>query len=398
MENVIKTITECIKFELCADNSGDSEQNYKIVLPDTSARFLSALYGVSKKHDITHLVGDALIKNGLIENGDLKSQFQNQTVMAVYRYENLNYELGRICEIFEESEIPFIPLKGAVIRKFYPEPWMRTSCDIDILVHEKDLERATAVLKENLGYTYERKEKGSHDMQMYSLSGVHLELHYTLIEEGRLSKADNILSNIWNYAEEERKGSFQKRFSDEAFYFYHIAHMAKHFVNGGCGIKPFVDLWILNHSKEILFEKEKRNELLLKGGLLKFAENAEKLSEVWFGKIEHTDITRQMEKYLLKGGVYGTMQNRVAMQQAKSGGKFKYALSRIWLPYDTIKFHYPVLQKHKLLLPFCEIKRWFKLLFKGGVKRSLGELSANSSITKEQKDEISSFLNELGLK
>ena len=100
----------------------------------------------------------------------------------------------------------------------------------------------------------------------------------------------------------------------------------------------------------------------------------------------------------MKGGVYGTMQNRVAMQQAKSGGKFKYALSRIWLPYDTIKFHYPVLQKHKCLLPFCEIKRWFKLLFKGGVKRSVGELSANSSITREQKNEISSFLNELGLK
>ena len=75
MENEIKTIMECVKFELCADNSGDSEQNNKIVLPETSARFLSALYGVSKKHDIAHLVGDALIKNGLIENGDLKSRY-----------------------------------------------------------------------------------------------------------------------------------------------------------------------------------------------------------------------------------------------------------------------------------------------------------------------------------
>lgn len=355
------------------------------------------LYRVSKKHDLAHLVGNALINNGLIEEGKLKEAYRQEVYTAIYRYERIFFETEELRRILNGERIPFVPLKGAVIRQYYPEPWMRTSCDIDILVHEKDLERATAVLKENLGYTYERKEKGSHDMQMYSLSGVHLELHYTLIEEGRLSKADNILSNIWNYAEEERKGSFQKRFSDEAFYFYHIAHMAKHFVNGGCGIKPFVDLWILNHSKEIKFEKEKRNELLLKGGLLKFAENAEKLSEVWFGKIEHTDITRQMEKYLLKGGVYGTMQNRVAMQQAKSGGKFKYALSRIWLPYDTIKFHYPVLQKHKWLLPFCEIRRWFKLLFKGGVKRSVGELSANSSITKEQKDEISSFLNELGL-
>ena len=397
MENVIKTITECIKFELCADNSGDSEQNNKIVLPDISARFLSSLYGLSKKHDIVHLVGDALIKNGLIENGDLKSQFQNQTVMAVYRYENLNYELGRICGIFEESKISFIPLKGAVIRKYYPEPWMRTSCDIDILVHEEDLDRAVTALKEKLGYDCKREEKGPHDIQLYSPSGIHLELHYKLVEENINLKANIVLSDIWNYIEEEKTCFAEKIITDDIFYFYFIAHTAKHFVNGGCGIKPFIDLWVYNHSEKTQINVDKRKELLFKGGLLKFAENAEKLSEVWFGKIEHTDITRQMEKYLLKGGVYGTMQNRVAMQQAKSGGKFKYALSRIWLPYDTIKFHYPVLQKHKWLLPFCEIKRWFKLLFKGGVKRSVGELSANSSITKEQKDEISSFLNELGL-
>lgn len=383
---------ECVKFELCADNSG----NNKIVLPDTSARFLSALYGVSKKHDIAHLVGDALIKNGLIENDDVKSRFQNQIVMAVYRYENLNYELGRICEIFEEAKIPYIPLKGAVIRHFYPEPWMRTSCDIDILVHEEDLERATAVLREKLGYTSERKEKGSHDMQMYSLSGVYLELHYTLIEEGRLSKADKILSSIWNYAEED-KGSFQKRFSDEAFYFYHIAHMTKHFVNGGCGIKPFVDLWILNYSKEIKFEKEKRNELLLKDGLLKFAEEAEKLSEVWFGGEQHTETTRKMEEYVLQGGVYGTMQNRVLLQQVKKGGKFRYAISRIWLPYEILKYQYPVLQKHKWLMPFCEVQRWFKLLFKGGAKRGINELSANNRTSKAEQDAAKAFLAELGL-
>ena len=396
MENVIKTITECIKFELCADNTGDSGQNNKIVLPDTSARFFSALYGMSKRHDIAHLVGDALIKNGLIENEDLKSHFQNQTVMAVYRYENLNYELGRICEIFEESKIPFIPLKGAEIRRFYPEPWMRTSCDIDILVHEEDLERATAVLKEKIGYTYERKEKGSHDMQMYSLSSVHLELHYTLIEEGRLSKADKILSNIWNYAEED-KGSFQKRFSDEAFYFYHIAHMAKHFLIGGCGIKPFVDLWILNTYLNIQFDREKRNKLLAIGGLEKFAEEAEKLSEVWFGGEQHTETTRKMEEYVLQGGVYGTMQNRVLLQQVKKGGKFRYAISRIWLPYEILKYQYPVLQKHKWLMPFCEVQRWFKLLFKGGAKRGINELSANNRTSKAEQDAAKAFLAELGL-
>lgn len=397
MENVIKMITECIKIELCADNSGDSEQNNKIVLPDTSARFLSALYGLSKKHDIAHLVGDALIKNGLIENGDIKSQFQNQIIMAVYRYEKLNYELGQICEILEEAKIPYIPLKGAVIRQFYPESWMRTSCDIDILVHEEDLESATAVLKEKLGYTYERKEKGSHDMQMYSISGVHLELHYTLIEEGRLSKMDKILSNIWNYAEDERKGSFQKRFFDTAFYFYHIAHMAKHFLNGGCGIKPFVDLWILNHSKEIKFEKEKRNELLLKGGLLKFAKETETLSEVWFGNGEHDGVTQAMEKFVLFGGVYGNSVNHAAVKQVEKKGKVRHILSRIWMPYESLVFRYPNLKGKRFLQPFYEIKRWFSLFNRSVWKRSVGELKTNAAMDKETVNETEKLMDSLGL-
>lgn len=173
--------------------------------------------------------------------------------------------------------------------------------------------------------------------------------------------------------------------------------MAKHFVNGGCGIKPFVDMWILNYSKEIIFEKEKRYELLLKGGLLKFAKEAETLSKVWFEGIEHTETTKRMEKYVLQGGVYGTMQNRVIVQQVKSGSKFKYTISRIWLPYDTLKFLYPVLQKHKWLFLFCQVRRWFRLIFKGGFKRSVNELSISGSVTKEQRKEISSFLSELDL-
>ncbi|MBO4954226.1 MAG: nucleotidyltransferase family protein, partial [Clostridia bacterium] len=36
--------------------------------------------------------------------------------------------------------IDFMPLKGAVIRQYYPEPWMRTSCDIDIHVKKDRLE------------------------------------------------------------------------------------------------------------------------------------------------------------------------------------------------------------------------------------------------------------------
>ena len=137
---------------------------------------LAKLYTLSKSHDLAHLVGDALTKNNIIGDGEIKAKFQNQMMLAVYRYEKINYELGRLREAMNEAKIPFIPLKGSVIRQYYPKPWMRTSCDIDILVHESDLERAVAILVDKLAY--KRESKGSHDISLFSDYGVHLELHY----------------------------------------------------------------------------------------------------------------------------------------------------------------------------------------------------------------------------
>ena len=146
MNGVTQTMFNCIKCEICG-------QNEKIVLPEVSVRFLSELYRLSKAHDVAHLVGDSLSKCGVFANlpdtleeneratiEKIKAKFDEQIFTAVYRYENINYELERLKETLEEAEIPFILLKGSVIRKYYPEPWMRTSCDIDILVKKEDLD------------------------------------------------------------------------------------------------------------------------------------------------------------------------------------------------------------------------------------------------------------------
>lgn len=383
MEKTIRTMMDLIASEVCGKNIDKSQYT----LTDEE---LAKLYKLSKSHDLAHLVGDALIKNDLIGDGEIKAKFQKQIMLAVYRYEKINYELGRLRKVLNEAKIPFIPLKGSVIRQYYPKPWMRTSCDIDILVHESDLERAVALLVDKLAY--KRESKGSHDISLFSDYGVHLELHYSLIEENRVGNIESVLQDVWKKADPVAE-AFEYVLSDEMFYYYHIAHMAKHFVYGGCGVRPFLDLWVLNHCAP--FDHENRSAILAEGRLLTFAAEVQALSEVWFGNAEHTDITRQMQNYLLKGGVYGTTKNRVSVQQVKRGGKFRYAISRIWLPYDTLKFHYPSLVGKRVLLPFYEVRRWFKLLFCGGVKRSVNELRLNSSATNEEQTETKEMLSKL---
>ena len=179
------------------------------------------------------------------------------------------------------------------------------------------------------------------------------------------------------------------------FYYYHMAHMAKHYVQGGCGIRPFLDLWILNN--RIDFDKTEREELLQRGGLLTFAREAEYLSKVWFENEPRTPLIEQMEEYLLGAGVYGNLSNRVVANQVKRGGKIKYALSKIWLPYENLKYYYPGVRKRKWFVPFYQVRRWCRVLFGKGRKHAIKELKVNSSVSDEKKNEIKELFKRLDL-
>ncbi len=82
---------------------------------------------------------------------------------------------------FPALQIPFLPLKGSLLRPMYPKPEMRTMCDLDILLHQKDLERAGQWLKEQ---GFEQEEGFDHDVPYTKLPYLHVELHYRLFSEG----------------------------------------------------------------------------------------------------------------------------------------------------------------------------------------------------------------------
>jgi hypothetical protein len=231
---------------------------------------------------------------------------------------------------------------------------------------------------------------------MFSPSGVHVELHFTLIEDQRANRSSEILSDVWSYANVAQGSEYRYEMSDEMFYFYHIAHMAKHMEIGGCGIKPFVDTWILEH--RMPHDSVARDELLSQGELLVFANACRALTAVWFSGGEHTEITKGLEDFVLRGGVYGSVDNRVAAQQGKQSGRIAYMLSRIIMPYDTLKHQYPVLLKHKWLLPACQVRRWFRLVFKAGrLKSSVSELKRSASISEKDVSDTTRLFKSIGL-
>ncbi|MBE6701176.1 MAG: hypothetical protein E7582_04735 [Ruminococcaceae bacterium] len=353
---------------------------------------LNSFLKLALRHDVAHLLIWGLKQNGLIlQNG---KELDKYVLKAIYRYELIKNEYEKLCKSFEEAQISFLPLKGMILRKYYPEVWMRTSCDIDVLIHREQLDKIIAYLSKTLNYV--EKERATHDVALLSPTGVHIEIHFDLVEEGRANNAIDVLSSVWDNAILSQNSKYLYEMPDEFFYVYHIAHMAKHFENGGCGIRPFIDLWILDHLAEA--DKYKRDELLSKANLLPFADSCRTLSEVWFGKTEINDLTCQMQEFLLHGGVYGSTDNRVAIQQKKRGGRIGYLFSRIFIPYAKLKRYYPILEKHRWLMPLMQVRRWFMLMNPEIAKMAKKELEVNAIIEETKAEELNHFLNNIGLK
>lgn len=353
---------------------------------------LKDMIKLASKHDIVHIIALGILNNGLADE-ETKTQLQQITFRAVYRYEKLNYELKQVCDALEKAEIPFLPLKGSVIRKYYPEAWMRTSCDIDVLVHREDLENTISYLVSNKNYV--EKERATHDVSLFTPTGIHVELHFDLAEEGRANNAIGVLQSVWDNVSLHENRNYWYDMSDAYFYFYHIAHMAKHFETGGCGIRPFLDLWILDNLEDI--DQSARDSLLTQGGLLQFAQTSRKLSQVWFSDRKSDTLLLQLQNFILYGGAYGTTANRVALQQIKKGGQFGYILSRIFVPFTKLKRYYPILEKHPWLMPFMQIRRWFMLLRPDVMKMAKGEITANRNLEKDRADDMNIFLKSIGL-
>lgn len=353
MDQMTETLIQLVGNEVCGN---------PLCLPSESPyseKQLTDMFITAREHKLVHIAASALEKNKILGTSRMADLYREQVYAAVFKYENINYVLQQVCDVLEANKIPYIPLKGAVIKELYPQAWMRSCIDIDILVPENASLTAACVITETLGY--EKIESGDHDITFQSPENICIELHFSLLEKDNEPKIAKVLGKVWDYAVLCNPDGCRFGLKDEFFYFYHIAHMAKHFVHGGCGIRPFLDLWLIEHN--IDYDESKVNDLLSECGLLKFAEYTKQLSEVWFSGSEHNRTTMLMQEYIINGGMFGSVQNRFIAEEHHNGGKVKFFLSKIFVPYRFLKNRYPILKKYKFLLPFFEIYRLISLLF-----------------------------------
>ena len=210
-----------------------------------------------------------------------------------------------------------------------------------------------------------------------------------------IEKLDRVLCRVFDFAAPTNEGAFTYALTNEFLLFHLAAHASYHFVKGGSGIKPVIDLYLLD--KKIEYNRDVLLSLLREAEIEKFFISCERLSAVWFECEEHDELTKSMESFILEGGVYGTEESLAASIQAKQGGKFKTIFRLIFLPYKSLKVLYPALEKRRILMPIYQIRRWFRIIFKGRLGKAVKTIKANTAVTDEARKSTVKLFTELGL-
>ena len=347
MEKSINLLFELIQNAIENEPLKDSEI---VFLKDNAT--LNKILKIASFHDLSHLPSKALLDNNIIEknNTELFNTANTNVMLSIYRYEQLDYITKGVYSLFEENDISYLPLKGEVIRDIYPEKWMRTSCDADIFVKRQDVDKAVKLISDNLGGKV--SWSGNHDIPIFFDNDTHIELHFSFDDLSDL--CPGAFDNIEGFTVND-KNKNRLIMEDKYFYLHHIAHMAKHIKLGGCGLRPFIDLYLMNKNGI-----KKDEDLLKKYNLLTFAESCENLSFSIFGKKPLDKKLYSFGHFIIRGGVYGIDINSVKSSETVLNKK---RAKRIILPYDELKYIYKPLVNHKFLYPVYTVVRLFNLAF-----------------------------------
>lgn len=329
-------------------------------------------------------------------------EWQESSSETLLRTLHFDVERAGILQKFEENGISYLPLKGILISSYYPKPGLRSMADNDILygILEKSPDGGYRVKgtteKEQIKTTTEAmdivgrlmKESG-YTVKTLAINNVHdvfykdpffnFELHKQLFS--KLTPFYSYYENSWKRAIRDSENSYAFHYSDEDEYIYFIAHGSKHLENSGCGIRFLLDEYYFLEKKAKVMDWDYINTELGKLGLSEFESKIKTMTQAVLSadnKIPEEFYDDVM--YMLGSGTYGNLENRVQNElnklSNKKPAKLRYWLSRIFMPYESVKLYFPVFAKYKILLPFLPIYRVSKALIRDGGKRIRAEIKA----------------------
>lgn len=334
---------------------------------------LEKLYHMSCVHSVEALIGMVLKQAGVA----LPKEWNERIAKAIRKVLLFDAERAKLLSFMEQKGIWYLPLKGVILKEYYPAIGMRQMSDNDILF-DYSFSKEIQNYMESQGYETISIGRGSHDE--YKKEPVYnFEMHGSLYNSTHKSGWEYYYREIKKKLILNSGSSYGYHFTDEDFYVYIMTHAYKHYKGSGTGIRTLLDIYVYlkaMHQKLDYAYIEQECAVL---GIAEFEYQNRKLCEKVFSVESPNDAESIEEKlsledkgmlaYYFSSGVYGTIERGVESRveklwkQKKRLTKLSYFWKRIFPDVEVIEENYSYVYKHKLLLPLGYVYRLWMGLF-----------------------------------
>ena len=350
-----KTIDDVIYLSRCAING---------VIPDQGrvvGMNLEYLYNAANRHLLTAITAMALESAGVHDKA-----FTGAKGKAVRKVTLFDMERSAVLRELEKAGIWYMPLKGCVLKSYYPRNGMRQMADNDIL-YDVSCSADVRAIMERLGFTTVLYVQNNYSHDHYDKEPVcNFEMHRALFAPTSGDKLCDYYLNVKDRLVKDEGNAYGYHFTDEDFYVYMIAHEYKHYSGSGTGLRSILDAYVYLRKYEDRLKWDCIAGELDKLGIADFERQNRSLALHLFGDGSLTPEDESMLLYVVGSGTYGTHRNRIDNQIKKLGGgmkgKLKYLARRVFLPIENVESSYPFFYRHKALLPVLCLWRIGKAL------------------------------------
>lgn len=334
---------------------------------------LAKLYAFGKAHSLTALIYSVLeCSDAFDAYPDLKERWKSDRDNSIRKNILLDAQRKRLEAFLTENKIWYVPLKGSMIRAFYPKFEMRQMSDCDILF-DKNFRCSVKEYFEKCGYTTKSYCITCHDKYMKP-PVYNFEMHVSLFNSLYKPHWNEYFDYISSRLVKPQNDSYEYALTDEDFYLYFIAHSGKHYSECGIGLKFLVDLYFVlkNYSERLdwSYVREKLRYLEL--------DDFEKTAKSLCGKLFNLPVIvsqssldmaeLEMLRYISDCGAYGVKTNKYknklkSINNSGSGSaKRKYYLSRLFPDKGWYLLNCPFCAKHIWARPFYTFWRVIRAL------------------------------------
>ncbi|MDO5144044.1 MAG: nucleotidyltransferase family protein [bacterium] len=350
---------------------------------------LTGLLALARNHSVAAMVCMALEKTAVFEQADpeVKKQWLDAKNKAIRKSMLLDAERRILMDEMENAGIWHMPLKGSVLKAWYPQYGMREMSDTDILFDGSRRKQVRDIFLRH-GYSAEYYGRSNHDV--YIKPPVYnFEMHVSLFNDSNDEKAAEKYAGIRQRLIPDESGKHCYHFTREDFYIFAIMHAYKHYNRSGTGIRTLADMDVMIRQIGSLLDWAYVEKELEELGALEYERSSRALAAKIFGeapvsRLALTDREREMLLYCMQSSTYGNIENGVTTRlqaiqadEAPITGltRVSYCLSRLFPSRQWCKDKYPLVYRYPCLMPLFWVWRWM-VKIPARRDRILKELSA----------------------